>query len=87
MPLPGAARTACWSGMERFPAAVLVADVSGFTPLADRLAQRDPAGEQLSSLLNAYFGQLMALIAAHGGEVITFAGDGLPSRSPLRLNA
>jgi class 3 adenylate cyclase len=64
-------------GMERFPAAVLFADVSGFTPLADRLAQRGPAGEELSGLLNAYFGQLIALIAAHAGEVITFAGDGL----------
>jgi class 3 adenylate cyclase/tetratricopeptide (TPR) repeat protein len=69
-------------GMERFPAAVLFADVSGFTPLADRLAQRDPAGEELSGLLNAYFGQLMALIAAHGGEVITFAGDGLLAAWP-----
>src|SRR4029453_9664378 len=64
-------------GIERFPAAVLFADISGFTPLADRLAQRGPAGEELSGLLNAYFGQLIALIAAHGGEVITFAGDGL----------
>jgi class 3 adenylate cyclase len=70
-------------GMERFPAAVLFADVSGFTPLADRLAQRGPAGaEELSSLLNAYFGQLIALIAAHGGEVITFAGDGLLAAWP-----
>jgi hypothetical protein len=33
-------------GMERFPAAVLFADVSGFTTLADRLAQRGPAGAE-----------------------------------------
>ena len=45
-------------GMERFPAAVLFADISGFTPLAERLARRGPAGaEELSALLNAYFGQ------------------------------
>jgi class 3 adenylate cyclase len=69
-------------GMERFPAAVLFADISGFIPLADRLAQRSPAGEELSGLLNAYFGQLMALIAAHAGEVITFAGDGLLAAWP-----
>jgi predicted ATPase/class 3 adenylate cyclase len=68
--------------MERFPAAVLFADISGFTPLADRLAQRGPAGEELSDLLNAYFGQLMALIAAHAGHVITFAGDGLLAAWP-----
>ena len=64
--------------MERFSAAVLFADISGFTPLAERLARRGPAGaEELSALLNAYFARLMALIAEHGGEVITFAGDGL----------
>jgi class 3 adenylate cyclase len=69
-------------GMECFPAAVLFADISGFTPLADRLARRGPAGEKLSGLLNAYFGQLIALIAAHAGEVITFAGDGLLAAWP-----
>src|SRR5512132_241017 len=63
---------------EGFSAAVLFADVSGFTPLAEQLAQRGPAGtEALSELLNAYFGQLTVLVAAHGGEVVTFAGDGL----------
>lgn len=71
-------------GMERFPAAVLFADISGFTPLAERLAQRGPAGaEDLSSLVNAYFGQLTALIATHAGEVITFAGDGLLAAWPV----
>jgi class 3 adenylate cyclase len=69
--------------MERFPSAVLFADICGFTPLAERLAQRGPAGaEDLSGLLNAYFGQLTALIAAHAGEVITFAGDGLLAAWP-----
>jgi class 3 adenylate cyclase/tetratricopeptide (TPR) repeat protein len=64
--------------VERFPAAVLFADISGFTPLADRLARRGPAGaEELSSFLNAYFGELTALIAGQGGEVVSFAGDGL----------
>jgi len=59
-------------------AAVLFADISGFTPLAERLARRGPTGaEALSNLLNAYFSELMSLIAEHGGEVITFAGDGL----------
>ena len=70
-------------GMERFPAAVFFADISGFTPLAERLARRGPAGaEDLSGLLNAYFGQLTALIAAHAGEVVTFAGDGLLAAWP-----
>jgi class 3 adenylate cyclase/tetratricopeptide (TPR) repeat protein len=65
-------------GGERFLAAVLFADISGFTPLAERLARRGPTGaEALSNVLNAYFAELMSLIAEHGGEVITFAGDGL----------
>jgi class 3 adenylate cyclase/tetratricopeptide (TPR) repeat protein len=64
--------------VERFSAAILFADISGFTPLAERLARRGPAGaEALSGLLDAYFAELMALIADHGGEVVSFAGDGL----------
>src|SRR4029450_7744109 len=65
-------------GMERFSAAVLFADISGFTPLAERLARRGPAGaEELAAPLNASFAGATAVIAEHRGEVITFAGDGL----------
>ena len=63
---------------ERFPAAVLFADISGFTALTERLAQRGlPGVEELSRLLNDYFGQLIALITEHGGDVVKFAGDAL----------
>ena len=62
----------------RFPGVVLFADISGFTPLADHLAERGPAGaEELTDHLNTYFGQLIDLIGEHGGDVIKFAGDGL----------
>ncbi len=62
--------------IERFQAAVLFADISGFTPLAERLAERGPAGaEELTRILNAYFGELVDLILALGGDVIKFAGD------------
>ncbi len=61
---------------KRFPAAVLFADISGFTGLAERLARRGPAGaEELTHILNAYFGQLIDLVLALGGDVIKFAGD------------
>ncbi|MFB2972384.1 AAA family ATPase [Aerosakkonema sp. BLCC-F183] len=64
--------------LERFPAAVLFADISGFTALAEKLTQRSPAGvEELTKHLNAYFGQLIASIASSGGDVIKFAGDAL----------
>jgi class 3 adenylate cyclase len=63
---------------ERFPAAVLFADISGFTALTEHLAQQGPAGaEVLTRELNTYFGRLIDLITIHGGDVIKFAGDAL----------
>ncbi|MBI3964009.1 MAG: adenylate/guanylate cyclase domain-containing protein, partial [Chloroflexi bacterium] len=63
---------------ERLAAAVLFADVSGFTALTERLAARGPEGvEDLTHILNDYFGQVVDLIAVHGGDVVKFAGDAL----------
>jgi class 3 adenylate cyclase/tetratricopeptide (TPR) repeat protein len=64
--------------MQRFAAALLLADISGFTPLAERLAQRGPAGtEALTALLNSFFEQVIGVVHEHGGDVVKFAGDGL----------
>ena len=53
-------------------------DISGFTGLAERLAQTGPSGvEALSELLNGCFGELVQLVATHGGDVVKFAGDAL----------
>lgn len=81
--------------IEQIHAAVLFADISGFVPLADRLTdinnlRTGPAGaEALSTILNNYFGQLIDLITAHGGEVVKFAGDALtaiwPAPGPAAL--
>lgn len=61
-----------------FEAAAMLADVSGFTKLAEKLAQRGPAGaEELTGLLSAYFDPLIACIHSHGGDVLKFAGDAL----------
>lgn len=58
--------------------ALLFADISGFTALTERLAARGPAGiELLVRRLNAYFGSLIEVILAHGGDVLKFAGDAL----------
>jgi len=63
---------------DNFPAAVLYADISGFTALTERLAHHGPAGaEELTSLLNTYFGRLIRHITDHGGDVVKFAGDAL----------
>jgi class 3 adenylate cyclase/tetratricopeptide (TPR) repeat protein len=69
---------------ESFPAAVLFADISGFTALTERLARRGPAGaEELTHLLNAYFGRLIDLITGHGGDIVKFAGDALLAVWPV----
>lgn len=63
---------------ERFTGAAMLVDIAGFTALTDRLAGLGPAGaERLTQLLNAYFGRLVDAVNAHGGEVASFAGDGL----------
>jgi class 3 adenylate cyclase len=64
---------------QHFPAAVLFADISGFTPLAEELTRIDPAAgvEKLMGFLNGYFGQLTTHVMTYGGEVINFAGDAL----------
>ena len=63
---------------ERFPAALLFADVSGFTKLTERLAAQGPAGtEHLTQILNLYFGRIIDIVEYWGGDVVKFAGDAL----------
>jgi len=60
----------------RFPAAVMMVDVSGFTALGERLAQRGHEGaELLWRVVNAFFSRALDVIQAHGGDVLRFAGD------------
>ncbi|HEU4321948.1 MAG TPA: adenylate/guanylate cyclase domain-containing protein [Roseiflexaceae bacterium] len=60
------------------PAAVLFADIAGFTALAEQFARRGPSGvEELTAVLNAAVGPLIACIHEHGGDVVKFAGDAL----------
>ena len=57
-------------------AAVLFADISGFTSLTEKLAEAGPAGvEAIANILNEYFGQLIDIINNYGGDVVKFAGD------------
>ncbi len=64
--------------IEAFPAAILFADVSGFTPLTERLAQQGPRGaEELTSLMNGYFERMITLLTIVQGEVVKFGGDAL----------
>lgn len=59
-----------------FQAAVLFADLSGFTPLAEHLALQGHEGaEALAALLNESVGVVTETIAAHGGDLVKFVGD------------
>lgn len=63
---------------QRFPAAVLLTDISGFTPLSERLAQAGPTGaEELTQLINLYFSQMIQIIETFHGQVIKFSGDAI----------
>jgi class 3 adenylate cyclase/tetratricopeptide (TPR) repeat protein len=62
--------------VEHFRAALLLADLSGFSGLAEKLAQRGPRGaEDLKDVLNSVFGRLVDLVEVHGGQVLRFPGD------------
>lgn len=70
-------------GFTKLPGAVLFTDISGFTPLTERLTRGRPGGaEELSRLLNDFFDQLLGLIAGHGGDVLNFVGDAIVSLWP-----
>ena len=60
---------------ESLQAAVLFADISGFTALTERLAARGASAEELTRSLNDYLGQLVELVISSGGDVLKFAGD------------
>ncbi len=71
--------------IEHHDAAVLFADISGFTRLSERLAEHGAEGlEELTNALNTYFDRLIELIAEHGGDVVKMAGDALIAVWPCR---
>ena len=62
----------------RFEAAVIFADVSGFTPLTEALGALGTVGtEELTRALSDYFAPLVALVHEWGGIVGKFAGDAM----------
>lgn len=64
--------------IENYLAAVLFVDISGFTALTEQFAARGPSGaEDISAVLNDFYGQWIKIIKMYGGDIIKFAGDGL----------
>ena len=59
-------------------ASLLLFDITGFTPLTERLARAGKAGvEQLISTLDAVVAPLVDVAAALGGDTLKFGGDAL----------
>lgn len=70
---------------EKFDAAVMFADISGFTPLTEALAQKGAEGpEELTRILNGYFTRMIAIIESEGGESVQFSGDAVTVVFPTR---
>jgi len=65
-----------------YQAGVLFADVSGFTNLTEKLMgkygrEQAVGAEHLTLMLSDYFDHLIAVVMAHDGDVIKFAGDAM----------
>jgi class 3 adenylate cyclase/tetratricopeptide (TPR) repeat protein len=57
---------------------LLFSDVSGFTPLSERLAVLGPQGaERVTAIMNQYFAAMLEIISWSGGTLIKFAGDAM----------
>jgi class 3 adenylate cyclase/tetratricopeptide (TPR) repeat protein len=57
---------------------LVFADISGFTPLTERLSHQGRVGaERLTDVLNDVFGRLLGTAFAHGGDLLKFGGDAL----------
>jgi adenylate cyclase len=59
-------------GGRRQEVAILMADISGFTPMAERLSP-----EETIDVLNRYFSAIIPLVQKHGGIIVDFVGDAI----------
>ncbi|MBP7692590.1 MAG: AAA family ATPase [Anaerolineales bacterium] len=71
-PTPGA------GGGEFMTGTLLFADISGFTPMAEKLSRLGREGaEELTLIVSRYFAVMLDVLRAHGGQLIQFGGDAL----------
>ncbi len=63
----------------------MFADIAGFTPLISNYSQLGSQGiEQITVLLNDYFGSIINRVTEWGGDVEKIAGDALVAFWPVR---
>jgi class 3 adenylate cyclase len=61
---------------EIFDAALLFADISGFTAMSERLAILGKEGaEEVNKIINAFFESLINIVYQHQGDIYRFGGD------------
>ena len=60
-----------------FQGTFLFVDVSGFTPLSERLKAFPNGAERITAIINGLFNELVAILHAHGGTLLKFGGDAL----------
>ena len=66
------------AGLQTLDASLLGLDVSGFTALSERLAERGKLGaEELIRLISSCYAALIETAELHGGDVLKFRGDAL----------
>jgi len=57
---------------------MVMADLSGFTNLSERLASLgDEGAERLTGIINAFFARMLETASAFGGDTLTFGGDAI----------
>jgi len=66
----------------RIEAVIWVSDLRGFTDRSERMSE-----EEVSQMLNLYFGALAGAVMDQGGEVLKFIGDGLLAVFPIANDA
>jgi predicted ATPase/class 3 adenylate cyclase len=59
-------------------ATLLFADITGFTPLTERLERHGRRGnEYLTAVINSYFTPLVGIALERGGDLLAFGGDAI----------
>ena len=72
----GAAAAEMRAGFVPIEGSVALVDITGFTPLSERLAARGKEGaEWLTQIINVYFQRLLDAAVAFGGDNLKFGGD------------
>ncbi|XP_026192791.1 uncharacterized protein LOC34622195 [Cyclospora cayetanensis] len=63
--------------VERFTAAVVFCDASGFTALTEALDTQPNGAERLGGIINQFFDKIIRIVHFWGGDIIKFSGDAL----------